>query len=69
MVIVSLERLKGLKVKTLVEVGCGSGSFLEQVRRESSIRGVGLELVRAVVDECRAKGLEVHKCDLGDYPV
>jgi SAM-dependent methyltransferase len=44
----------------LVEVGCGSGLFLERLKRRAAVRGVGLDITQGVVDGCRGRGLEAY---------
>jgi cyclopropane-fatty-acyl-phospholipid synthase len=56
-------RLCGLRPGLRVlDVGCGNGGFLEQVRREGG-KGSGITLSPPQVETCRSRGLDVHLCD------
>src|SRR3982751_4153335 len=37
---VVIEQFRRANARTIVEVGCGSGSFLEKLRKETPIRGI-----------------------------
>jgi len=56
----------------VLDVGCGDGALLERLKREKSVRGVGLELSPRNVAAAMAKGLSVVQgdadSDLADYP-
>jgi SAM-dependent methyltransferase len=45
---------------SLLEVGCGSGSFLESVLGEPAIRAVGLDTEPSSIAKCREKGCEAY---------
>lgn len=44
----------------ILEVGCGSGRFLERARSVFSGRVVGLDTTKTSVNCCRSKGLDVY---------
>lgn len=48
----------GLKGKKLVEIGCGSGEYLE-LFQETGVDAYGLEYAEASVEHCRKRGLRV----------
>lgn len=50
-------------VASVIDVGCGSGAVLHELRQRG-IEGRGLEYADAALDICRAKGLDVLKFDL-----
>lgn len=43
-----------------LEVGCGSGNFLEMAQSVPNLKVVGLDTTITSVDHCRNKGLEVY---------
>ena len=51
------------KEDRVLEVGCGSGLFLE-ILRNNGIEGVGLEFNDVAVQKCLAKGLDVWKASI-----
>ncbi len=59
------ETLKELKFKTLLDVGCGSGSFLEEIGlKYPNVETMGIDLSPVMVKNSKAKGLNVHCIDL-----
>ena len=59
------ETLEGLEFKTLLDVGCGSGGFLANVEiKHPHVKAMGLDLSPVMVENSRAKGLDVHCIDL-----
>jgi len=56
----------------VLDVGCSDGQLLEHLVKEKGVRGRGLEISHAGVNECVAKGLSVVQGDaeedLGYYP-
>jgi 2-polyprenyl-3-methyl-5-hydroxy-6-metoxy-1,4-benzoquinol methylase len=44
----------------VLEIGCGSGKFIEMARQVPNLRVVGLDTTITSVDHCRNKGLEVY---------
>ncbi|MFQ5721326.1 MAG: class I SAM-dependent methyltransferase [Candidatus Aminicenantales bacterium] len=51
--------------KTVVDLGCGRGEFLELLR-EKGIKAEGIDLNQAMVETCLEKGLTCHQGDLLD---
>jgi cyclopropane fatty-acyl-phospholipid synthase-like methyltransferase len=51
------------KIKTLLDVGCGRGGFMQRMMSDGvTCKGIDLSLV--MVDECRAKGLDAECIDV-----
>lgn len=50
----------------VLDLGCGSGSFLAQLREQRGCRGFGVEIDDARVAECIARGVEVLQLNLED---
>lgn len=55
-----------LEHAALVDLGAGSGGSLQMAMRTFGVPGVGLELLPNLVEEARARGLEVFRGDLFD---
>jgi methionine biosynthesis protein MetW len=49
---------------SVLDLGCGSGSFLCLLREIKQIRGVGLEIDQEKITECIANGVNVIQSDL-----
>ncbi|SFV74899.1 hypothetical protein MNB_SM-3-1504 [hydrothermal vent metagenome] len=54
--------LEGKEIKTLLDVGCGRGDFLEKMMQQG-IQCKGVDLSQTMVDVCQKKGLDVHCID------
>jgi len=56
----------------VLDLGCGSGEFLAELRDSKNVRGVGIERTQEKVIACVEKGLPVVRGDIGgelkDYP-
>ncbi len=52
--------------RDVLDVGCGRGEFLE-VLRDRGISGRGIDLNHAMVEACRARGLDVTEADALGY--
>jgi len=53
------------EVKTLLDVGCGRGGFMQRMISDGVVcKGVDLSLV--MVEECKAQGLDVECIDIAD---
>jgi len=50
--------------QNLLDVGCGSGSFLDQIRNKTQARGVGVDFTEASIRACLAQGVEAFCCDI-----
>lgn len=57
-----IERFVPLKSKRVCDVGCGFGSFLEEVQLVTS-RAFGLDYDDSSIDHCRKKGLDVRRIE------
>ena len=57
--------LDDYKIKTLLDVGCGRGGFMQRMISDGVVcKGVDLSLV--MVEECKAQGLDVECIDIAD---
>jgi SAM-dependent methyltransferase len=45
---------------TVVDVGCGAGSFLDVLRNIPNVRGIGIDITEKSVKVCRARGHEAY---------
>lgn len=52
-------------VKTLLDVGCGRGGFMERMTSDG-VTCKGIDLSSVMVDECKAKGLDAECIDVAD---
>jgi len=57
--------LEQYEIKTLLDVGCGRGGFLELMAKEG-VEVKGIDLSQVMVDECQAKGLDVSAQPLSE---
>lgn len=55
-----------LKSASLLEVGCGSGKFLE-LSQKNGIRAIGLDITLTSVQQCKEKELEVYPSTLEEF--
>ena len=55
--------LRYLEPADVLDVGCGTGEYLEAFR-DAGVPGRGVELATAALEQCQAKGLEVSRVDL-----
>lgn len=51
----------------LLEIGCGSGNFLDKAKFQAGVVAVGLDTARGAVLECLRKGLEVYPLPVERY--
>jgi len=58
-----LEKLKELGAKNILDVGCGSGVFMELARSEGFVI-TGIDLSHTMVEEAKKKGLEAYCVDV-----
>lgn len=58
------EMQKRLRINVL-DVGCGSGSFLKHIRSNTHARGVGIDFTESSINACLTQGLEAFCCDIG----
>ena len=54
-------------VSTLLEVGCGTGEFLEYLRLDTKVEAVGLDTTTSSYDVCISKGLKAYNESLEKY--
>ncbi|MGE4396371.1 MAG: class I SAM-dependent methyltransferase [Sulfurimonas sp.] len=57
--------LDDYKIKTLLDVGCGRGGFMQRMMSDG-VECKGIDLSSVMVDECRAKGLDAECIDIAD---
>lgn len=66
----SLLRHERLKHPAILDMGCGTGGFLHQIKESlQASRAVGIDASPTAVDKTRAKGLDVIQSDLAAIPV
>ena len=59
------DALEKLEFNSLLDVGCGSGGFLEQIsKRYPTVNAKGIDLSAVMVDMTKAKGLNAESIDL-----
>ncbi len=59
------ETLEAMQFKTLLDVGCGSGSFLlELAEKQPHVRTLGIDLSPVMVERTKAKNLNAQCIDL-----
>jgi len=61
-----IEELKSLNVKTLLDIGCGSGGFMLKAK-EAGIDVIGVDISEEMVKNAQKKGLEVYHKDLCEF--
>lgn len=59
--------VKENNIRTLLEVGCGTGEFLDYLQRDVSLKAVGLDTTVLSYEVCRGKGLNVYNEPLENY--
>lgn len=62
-----IEYIKTNKIKSVLEVGCGDGKFLNMIKDIEGLASVGLDTTKGSVDRCREKGLEVYEETIESY--
>ena len=50
----------------VLDLGCGSGAFLAELRSERGCRGIGVEIDDALVAQCVQRGVQVLQLNLED---
>jgi len=61
-----IEELKSLKVKTILDIGCGSGGFMLKAKK-AGFDVVGIDISSEMVKNAEKKGLEVYHKDLCEF--
>lgn len=51
----------------LLEIGCGTGKFLEKVQKVTQARTIGLDTTTSSIAKCKDKGLEVYCESIDSY--
>jgi 2-polyprenyl-3-methyl-5-hydroxy-6-metoxy-1,4-benzoquinol methylase len=64
--VISLIKHQSVASANLLEVGCGSGKFLE-LSQKNGIKAVGLDTTLTSVQQCKDKGLEVYPSTLEEF--
>lgn len=57
--------LDGYAVKTLLDIGCGRGGFMQRMQSDGVVCK-GIDLSAVMVEECRAVGLDAECVDVAD---
>lgn len=63
------EYIKANELKSVLEVGCGTGEFLDYVTSEVDINIIGLDTTKESCEVCEKKGYEVYSEPLEKYKV
>lgn len=58
-------QLKNYNIKTLLDVGCGDGNFIQQLTKDGIICK-GIDLSQVMIDKCISKGLDAQCIDIAD---
>ena len=61
-----IEELKSLNVKTILDIGCGSGGFMLKAQ-QAGLDVVGIDISEEMINNATQKGLEVYHKDLCDF--
>ena len=61
-----IEELKSLNVKTILDIGCGSGGFMLKAK-EAGFEIVGIDISEEMINNASKKGLEVYHKDLCEF--
>lgn len=60
-----IEILRSWRPDSLIDIGCGSGKFLQKVQKELSLdRSLGVDLSETMVDRAKKRGLEAKVLDI-----
>jgi SAM-dependent methyltransferase len=63
---VVLEYIKINKINSILEIGCGSGDFLEKCNLEG-VNCIGLDMTEKSIQISKEKGLNVYCCTIEEY--
>jgi SAM-dependent methyltransferase len=61
--VIALDVIGAFHPETVIDVGCGSGDYLDAFRKHG-VKVFGVELAEAALTRCREKGLDVVPVDL-----
>ncbi len=61
--------LSGAQHLSILDVGCGSGAFIEQINQTPFLTAIGIDHNAEVVAACQARGLQVHRLTLEEVAV
>ena len=51
----------------ILDIGCGEGFFLDQIREKKQCVVTGLEFNQKAVDACHEKGIDAYKVPVGEF--
>ena len=57
--------LDGKNIKTLLDVGCGRGGFMQRMQSDG-VKCKGIDLSSVMIEECKLKGLNAQCIDIAD---
>jgi len=60
-----IDELKSLNVKTILDIGCGSGGFMQKAKK-AGFEIVGIDVSKEMINNAKQKNLDVYHKDLCD---
>jgi len=61
-----INELKKLNVKTILDIGCGTGGFMLKAKK-AGFEVVGIDISEEMINLAKSKGLEVYHKDLCEF--
>jgi len=61
-----IDELKKLNVKTILDIGCGTGGFMLKAKK-AGFEVVGIDISEEMINLAKSKGLEVYHKDLCEF--
>ena len=55
------------EARTLLEVGCGTGLYLEHLKRDFDVQGLDLSAEMLTAAQNRLPGIQLHEADMADF--